>query len=122
MRRQQESDRRRTVERINRLVERLERRITLVMLATAPRRDQFDLTDIAVGTQTVAVAWAVPIPSDYHVQVEVVCGAAFVGLLTAGVQATSKTATGCTIIVANRGAGPAAAAAFSVLAFPLSGG
>jgi hypothetical protein len=84
-----------------------------------PRRASFDLTNIAVGTHTVAVSWSVPIPGDFHVQVEVICGSAFVGLLTAGPTPTTKTPTGCTITVANRGGGPAAAAAFNVLAFPL---
>lgn len=90
-----------------------------LLLRAIPRRAEFALTNIAVGTQTQAVTWTVPIGSDYTVVVVPTCAAAFVGLLTVGPQAGSKTPTGCTVIVANRSAQTIAVATFDVLAFPI---
>lgn len=88
--------------------------------AKTPRRTEFTLTNIAAGTGTTQdVTWNVPIPGDYAVQWSVTCAAAAVGLVSLGVQAGSKTATGCTLIVANRTGAQLGTAAFDVLAFPL---
>jgi hypothetical protein len=89
-------------------------------LATTPRRAEFALTNIATGFGTTQdVSWTIPILGDYSVQWSVTCAAAAVGLLSLGVQAGSKTATGCTMIVANRTGVVIATAAFDVLAVPL---
>jgi len=89
------------------------------LLARLPRHDEFTLTSFAVGTVTQAVSWLVPILGDYQIVVTPTTAAAFVGFVTATPQAASKTATGCTLIVANRSAQTIAAATFDVLAFPL---
>lgn len=83
------------------------------------RHAEFTLTNIAVGTVEQEVSWLAPISGDYAVLVSVTCAATFVGLLTANVKATTKTTTGCTLIVANRAAVQIGAATFDVLAFPL---
>lgn len=88
--------------------------------AGRPRHTEFTLTNIATGTGTTQdVTWNVPIPGDYSITVNVVCAAAAVGLVTGAVQAGSKTAAGCTIIVANRTGSILGTAAFDVLATPL---
>jgi len=104
---------------VNRCVARSEKRLNAAALAKTPRRTEFALTAIAVGTQTVDVSWTVPIPGDYAVLVSKTCAAQFVGFLDWSVQAGSKTPTGCTVIVANRAALQIGAATFDVLAFPL---
>lgn len=88
-------------------------------LKFTPRRAEFTLQNIAVGTQEVEVSWAVPIPSDYAVQVVPTTAAAFVGLLFATPKAGTKTPTGCTVIVANRALVSIGVATFDVLATPL---
>jgi hypothetical protein len=112
-------DPRRLVETINRGVRRGERRSALVIAGHIPRRAEFSLANIAVGTQEEIVSWVVPIDGDYAVVVAPTSAAAFVGLLAATVKAGTKTATGCTVIVANRAASPVGLATFDVLAFPL---
>jgi hypothetical protein len=108
--------RQRLLAEINRLVSRSRDRLLLRFL---PRRAQFNLTSIDVGTQEVPVSWVVPITSDYAVVVTCTSAAQFVGLLSGSVKAGTKTATGCTIIVANTALLPIGVAAFDVLAFPL---
>jgi len=113
-------DIRRLIQFVNRQINRLEKRIQAAAFQREARHAEFNLTSIAVGTQEVDVTWAVPIPSDFAVDVAPpTCAAAFVGLLTASVKAGTKTPTGCTVIVANRSAQVIGAAAFDVLAFPL---
>lgn len=92
------------------------------LLLFVPRRAEFALQDIAVGTQVVAVSWTVPIAHDYAVVVVPTSAAAFVGLLSATPQAASKTPHGCNVIVANRSAQTIGVATFDVLAFPLGEG
>ncbi len=88
-------------------------------LRFTPRRAEFTLQDIAVGTQLVEVSWVNPIRGDFAVVVLPTSAAQFVGLLHGAVQAGSKTTTGCTVIVANRSAQVIGVATFDVLAFPL---
>ena len=107
--------RRPLIETINRLIERLERRV----MSKWPRNGGFAMTDIAVGVTAVPVTWQVPIPgAAYSLQISVVAGQAALGSLFAGLQAGSRTPTGCTILVKNTTAGVIAAASFDVLAFP----
>lgn len=93
--------------------------LTNVFLDHLPRHDEFTLTNIAVGTVEQATSWAVPITSDYTVLVAPVTGTTPAGFVTATLKAGTKTATGCTLIVANRSAATVAAATFDVLAFPI---
>jgi hypothetical protein len=88
-------------------------------LADRPREFKQPLTAIAVGQSTVAVTWTMPIDGDYVVIPTIICAAPNVGLLTAGLQASSQTPTGCTVIVANRSAGQIAAAVLDVLIHPV---
>ena len=105
---------------VNRLIAIERQRDLAKSLLTVPRRAEFTLTNIAAGTSTTQdVTWTVPILRDYSVQWSVTCAPAAVGLVSLGVQAGSKTATGCTLIVANRTGVQIATAAFDVLAFPL---
>lgn len=90
-----------------------------VLLDHLPRHDEFSLTDIAVGTQERAVSWLVPIAGDYTVYVAPTVGAAAAGFVSGSVKASTKTPTGCTLIIANRSSLSVAAAAFDVLAFPI---
>lgn len=84
------------------------------------RRHEFALEDIAPGTQLVDVPWNVSFVGPYSVSVNFACAQPFVGFLFAQLQAGSKTATGCTLIVANRHASlTIGAATFDVLAWPL---
>lgn len=89
------------------------------LLRFTPRRAEFALADIAVGTQLVPVSWVVPIAGAYAVFVSPTSTAPFVGFLSATPQAGSKQPTGCNVIVANRSAQTIGAATFDVLAFPL---
>ena len=99
----------------------LRKDLLAVLLDHLPRHAEFNLTNVAVGTQTQDVSWLVPITGDYTVVAAATTGTAFVGFIAATVSAGTKTPTGCTLIVANRGAGTAAAVAFDVLAFPIGG-
>jgi hypothetical protein len=90
----------------------------LALLRT-PRRASLTLTDVPVGTHTEDVSWLVPIAGDYTVVTSPTTAGPFVGLLTAAVQAGSKTPTGCTLIVANRAQVPIGAASIDVLVFPI---
>ena len=107
--------------RIATAMERVRTQLTNVFLDHLPRHDEFTLTDIATGTQEQDVSWAVPITGDYTVVAVPTTGAAVAGTLTATPKAGTKTATGCTLIVANRSGVTIAAAAFDVLAFPIGG-
>jgi len=106
---------------VNRLLSIAQRRQLQRELATTPRRAQFTLTNIATGTSTTQdVSWSVPILGDYTVLTPPpVAAAAALGLLTAGLQAGSKTATGCTLVIANRTGNVVPTAAFDVLVYPL---
>lgn len=90
-----------------------------VFLNQLPRHASFDLSNVAVGTQEQAVSWTVPIAGDYQIVASPTTGATPAGFLTASVKAGTKTATGCTLIVANRSAATIVAATFDVLAFPI---
>jgi hypothetical protein len=110
-------DRQSVVTLIDRALDRLDR---LILRPRLTRHAEFALLDIAVGAGTTqVVVWNLPILGNYDVVVSVTCAAAAVGLLTAGVQAGSKSPTGCTIVVANRTGIVIGAATFDVLAFPL---
>jgi len=110
-------DRQSVIALINRALERLDRTTLKPRVA---RHAEFALVDIATGPGTTqAVVWNAPIAGNYDVFVSVTCAAAAVGLLTAGVQAGSKSPEGCTIVVANRTGVVIGAATFDVLAFPL---
>lgn len=108
---------------VNRRIEasnaKLRAEVTAVLFDHLPRHDEFALTDVVPGTLEQSVSWAVPIAGDYTIVAVPTTGPTFVGLIAATVKAGTKTPTGCTLIVANRGAGTAAAVAFDVLAFPI---
>lgn len=114
-------DRRELIATINRLLSLAHQRDLERALATTPRRAEFTLTNIATGnTTTQDVTWTVPISGDYTVICPPpVTAAAAVGFVTASVQAFSKTATGCTLIIANRSGVVVPTAAFDVLVYPL---
>lgn len=108
--------------RLERLEDQLKELEARAKVANAKlfRHTEFTLTNIATGTGTTQdVTWNVPIGGDYSVLWSVTCAAAAIGLVSLGVQAGSKTPTGCTLVVANRTGAQLGAAAFDVLAFPL---
>jgi len=104
---------------IGKRIQLSEKRNLAAALLRIPRRASLVLADVAVGTQTEAVSWLVPIAGDYTVVTSPVTAGPFVGLLTATVQAGSKTPTGCTLIVANRSALSIGTVSIDVLVFPI---
>lgn len=113
------NDRQYVSTQIGKRIQLSEKRTLAAALLRTPRHASLTLADVAVGTQTEAVSWLVPIDGDYTVVTSPTTAGPFVGLLTATVQAGSKTPTGCTLIVANRALVSIGAAGFDVLAFPI---
>jgi len=104
---------------IGKRIQLSEKRSLAAALLRTPRRASLVLADVAVGTQTQDISWLVPVADAYTVVTSPVTAGPFVGLLTATVQAGSKTPTGCTLIVANRALVSIGTVSIDVLVFPI---